>query len=163
MWRHIFCYLIPFLICLTYLHRSDLFLLQGRFEIISLSGSFLLSDNNGNRSRSGGLSVSLAGSDGRVLGGLVAGMLMAASPVQVWVNSCFHLCNICTSVSFWTCWLQWHEWNFCNVNCCFLFLTGDCGQFYCGWKKVKLKFFEIWAFFSTDAPYVKLRRTYDHI
>ncbi|GFP94188.1 putative DNA-binding protein escarola [Phtheirospermum japonicum] len=38
---------------------------EGRFEIISLSGSFLLSENNGNRSRTGGLSVSLAGSDGR--------------------------------------------------------------------------------------------------
>ncbi|KAJ4728720.1 AT-hook motif nuclear-localized protein, partial [Melia azedarach] len=60
---------------------------EGRFEIISLSGSFLLSDNNGNRSRSGGLSVSLAGSDGRVLGGGVAGMLMAASPVQIIVGS----------------------------------------------------------------------------
>ncbi|XP_059441545.1 AT-hook motif nuclear-localized protein 13-like [Corylus avellana] len=60
---------------------------EGRFEIISLSGSFLLSENNGNRSRTGGLSVSLAGSDGRVLGGGVAGMLMAASPVQVIVGS----------------------------------------------------------------------------
>ncbi|XP_015575064.2 AT-hook motif nuclear-localized protein 13 isoform X2 [Ricinus communis] len=60
---------------------------EGRYEIISLSGSFLLSENNGNRSRSGGLSVSLAGSDGRVLGGGVAGMLMAASPVQVIVGS----------------------------------------------------------------------------
>lgn len=56
--------------------------LQGRFEIISLSGSFLFSENNG-QVRSGGLSVSLAGSDGRVLGGGVAGMLMAATPVQV--------------------------------------------------------------------------------
>lgn len=60
---------------------------EGRFEIISLSGSFLMSDNNGSRSRTGGLSVSLAGSDGRVLGGGVAGMLMAASPVQVVVGS----------------------------------------------------------------------------
>ncbi|EOY24022.1 PREDICTED: AT-hook motif nuclear-localized protein 13 [Theobroma cacao] len=60
---------------------------EGRFEIISLSGSFLLSENNGSRSRSGGLSVSLAGSDGRVLGGGVAGMLQAASPVQVIVGS----------------------------------------------------------------------------
>ncbi|GMJ06043.1 hypothetical protein HRI_004273500 [Hibiscus trionum] len=60
---------------------------EGRFEIISLSGSFLLSENNGSRSRSGGLSVSLAGSDGRVLGGGVAGMLRAASPVQVIVGS----------------------------------------------------------------------------
>ncbi|KAL4384642.1 hypothetical protein GQ457_15G008410 [Hibiscus cannabinus] len=60
---------------------------EGRFEIISLSGSFLFSENNGSRSRSGGLSVSLAGSDGRVLGGGVAGMLWAASPVQVIVGS----------------------------------------------------------------------------
>ncbi|XWS38735.1 hypothetical protein CRYUN_Cryun19dG0155900 [Craigia yunnanensis] len=60
---------------------------EGRFEIISLSGSFLLSENNDSRSRSGGLSVSLAGSDGRVLGGGVVGMLQAASPVQVIVGS----------------------------------------------------------------------------
>ncbi|KAI3453420.1 hypothetical protein Pfo_010083 [Paulownia fortunei] len=60
---------------------------EGRFEIISLSGSFLLSESNGSRSRTGGLSVSLAGSDGRVLGGGVAGMLKAASPVQVVVGS----------------------------------------------------------------------------
>ncbi|XP_071737415.1 AT-hook motif nuclear-localized protein 10-like [Rutidosis leptorrhynchoides] len=55
---------------------------EGRFEIISLSGSFMLSD-----SRSSGLSVSLAGSDGRVLGGGVAGSLVAATPVQVIVGS----------------------------------------------------------------------------
>ncbi|KAI4327270.1 hypothetical protein L6164_019753 [Bauhinia variegata] len=60
---------------------------EGRFEILSLSGSFLLSENNGGRSRTGGLSVSLAGSDGRVLGGGVAGMLTAASPVQIIVGS----------------------------------------------------------------------------
>ncbi|KAJ6415572.1 AT-HOOK MOTIF NUCLEAR-LOCALIZED PROTEIN 9 [Salix viminalis] len=60
---------------------------EGRYEIISLSGSFLLSESNGSRSRTGGLSVSLAGSDGRVLGGGVAGMLTAASPVQVIVGS----------------------------------------------------------------------------
>ena len=58
-------------------------LLQGRFEILSLSGSFLLIENGGTRSRTGGLSVSLAGPDGRVVGGGVAGLLMAASPVQV--------------------------------------------------------------------------------
>ncbi|KAK6947433.1 PPC domain [Dillenia turbinata] len=60
---------------------------EGRYEIISLSGSYLLSEGGSNRSRTGGLSVSLAGSDGRVLGGGVAGMLMAASPVQVVVGS----------------------------------------------------------------------------
>uniref|UniRef100_A0A804UJL1 AT-hook motif nuclear-localized protein n=1 Tax=Zea mays TaxID=4577 RepID=A0A804UJL1_MAIZE len=55
---------------------------EGRFEIISLSGSFLLAEDGDTRSRTGGLSVALAGSDGRVLGGCVAGMLMAATPVQ---------------------------------------------------------------------------------
>uniref|UniRef100_A0A0E0R2S8 AT-hook motif nuclear-localized protein n=1 Tax=Oryza rufipogon TaxID=4529 RepID=A0A0E0R2S8_ORYRU len=60
---------------------------QGRFEIISLSGSFLLAEDGDTRSRTGGLSVALAGSDGRVLGGCVAGMLMAATPVQVVVAS----------------------------------------------------------------------------
>lgn len=60
---------------------------EGRFEILSLSGSFLLIENGGTRSRTGGLSVSLAGPDGRVVGGGVAGLLMAASPVQVVVGS----------------------------------------------------------------------------
>lgn len=60
---------------------------EGRFEILSLSGSFLLTENGGTRSRTGGLSVSLASPDGRVLGGGVAGLLMAASPVQVVVGS----------------------------------------------------------------------------
>ncbi|GAB2289310.1 hypothetical protein Dimus_023614 [Dionaea muscipula] len=60
---------------------------EGRFEILSLSGSFMLSETGGQRSRTGGLSVSLAGPDGRVLGGGVAGLLTAASPVQVVVGS----------------------------------------------------------------------------
>ncbi|GLT91206.1 hypothetical protein SLE2022_091060 [Rubroshorea leprosula] len=60
---------------------------EGQFEIISLSGSFHVSDINGNRRGVGSLSVSLAGSDGRVLGGGVAGMLTAASAVQVIVGS----------------------------------------------------------------------------
>ncbi|XP_022931258.1 AT-hook motif nuclear-localized protein 13-like isoform X1 [Cucurbita moschata] len=60
---------------------------EGQYEIISLSGSFMLSENNGTRSRTGGLSVLLAGSDGQVLGGGVAGMLMASSQVQVVVGS----------------------------------------------------------------------------
>eukprot|EP00268_Persea_americana_P064351 TRINITY_DN8462_c0_g1_i1.p1 TRINITY_DN8462_c0_g1~~TRINITY_DN8462_c0_g1_i1.p1 ORF type:complete len:363 (-),score=79.82 TRINITY_DN8462_c0_g1_i1:377-1465(-) len=60
---------------------------EGRFEILSLSGSFLLSESGGQRSRTGGLSVLLAGPDGRVLGGGVAGLLTAASPVQIVVGS----------------------------------------------------------------------------
>ncbi|ERN09306.1 hypothetical protein AMTRI_Chr13g82760 [Amborella trichopoda] len=60
---------------------------EGRFEIISLSGSYLLTERDGILSRTGGLSVSLAGPDGRVLGGGVAGLLVAATPVQVVVGS----------------------------------------------------------------------------
>lgn len=57
--------------------------IQGRFEILSLSGSYMVSESGGQRSRTGGLSVLLAGPDGRVLGGGVAGLLTAAAPVQV--------------------------------------------------------------------------------
>ncbi|KAG1361303.1 AT-hook motif nuclear-localized protein 9 [Cocos nucifera] len=60
---------------------------EGRFEILSLSGSYLLSDNGGSRSISGGLSISLSSPDGRVIGGGVGGLLRAASPVQVMVGS----------------------------------------------------------------------------
>ncbi|KAJ6671972.1 AT-HOOK MOTIF NUCLEAR-LOCALIZED PROTEIN 9 [Salix viminalis] len=60
---------------------------EGRFEILSLSGSFMPSENGGTKGRSGGMSVSLAGSDGRVVGGGLAGMLVAAGPVQVVVGS----------------------------------------------------------------------------
>ncbi|XP_039042523.1 AT-hook motif nuclear-localized protein 9-like [Hibiscus syriacus] len=60
---------------------------EGRFEILSLSGSYLLTNNSGYRNRTGGLSVSLASPDGRVIGGGVGGMLIAASPVQVIVGS----------------------------------------------------------------------------
>uniref|UniRef100_A0ACD6AJD2 Uncharacterized protein n=1 Tax=Avena sativa TaxID=4498 RepID=A0ACD6AJD2_AVESA len=60
---------------------------EGRFEILSLSGSIFVKDIGGQRSRTGGLSVSLAGPDGRLLGGGVAGLLIAASPIQVVIGS----------------------------------------------------------------------------
>jgi len=60
---------------------------EGRFEILSLSGSIFVMDIGGQRSRTGGLSVSLAGPDGRLLGGGVAGLLIAASPIQVVIGS----------------------------------------------------------------------------
>lgn len=60
---------------------------EGRFEILTLTGSFTISENGGIKSRSGGLSVSLAGPDGRVIGGGVAGLLLAASPIQIVVGS----------------------------------------------------------------------------
>lgn len=58
-------------------------LIQGRFEILSLTGSFMPTETGGMRNRTGGMSVSLASPDGRVVGGGVAGLLVAASPVQV--------------------------------------------------------------------------------
>ncbi|XP_022766109.1 AT-hook motif nuclear-localized protein 7-like [Durio zibethinus] len=60
---------------------------EGRFEILSLTGSFTVSDTAGVKCRTGGLSVSLAGSDGRVIGGGLAGILVAASPIQIVVGS----------------------------------------------------------------------------
>ncbi|KAM3341304.1 AT-hook motif nuclear-localized protein 7 isoform X1 [Capsicum galapagoense] len=60
---------------------------EGRFEILALTGSYTVSDNGGMKSRSGGLSVSLAGPDGRVIGGGIAGSLTAASPIQMVVGS----------------------------------------------------------------------------
>ncbi|KAJ8531302.1 hypothetical protein K7X08_026736 [Anisodus acutangulus] len=60
---------------------------EGRFEILSLTGSYMSSDNGVTKSRSGGMSVSLSGPDGRVIGGGLAGMLMAAGPIQVVIGS----------------------------------------------------------------------------
>ncbi|XP_051114556.1 AT-hook motif nuclear-localized protein 1-like isoform X2 [Andrographis paniculata] len=60
---------------------------EGRFEILSLSGSFTPTETGGMRNRSGGMSVSLASADGRVVGGGVAGLLVAATPVQIVVGS----------------------------------------------------------------------------
>uniref|UniRef100_A0A7C8YGC1 AT-hook motif nuclear-localized protein n=1 Tax=Opuntia streptacantha TaxID=393608 RepID=A0A7C8YGC1_OPUST len=59
---------------------------EGRFDILCMSGSFLLVDDSF-RNRSGGLSISLASPDGHVIGGGVGGMLIAASPVQVIAGS----------------------------------------------------------------------------
>ncbi|KAJ4969184.1 hypothetical protein NE237_015885 [Protea cynaroides] len=60
---------------------------EGRFEILSLTGSYLHSEVGGASSRTGGLSVCLSDSDGRIVGGGVGGPLKAAGPVQVIVGS----------------------------------------------------------------------------
>ncbi|GLT90888.1 hypothetical protein SLE2022_088030 [Rubroshorea leprosula] len=59
---------------------------QGRFEILCMSGSYLVAEDGGPRSRTGGISVSLSTPDGHVMGGGVA-TLIAASPVQLVVCS----------------------------------------------------------------------------
>ncbi|CAN4075931.1 unnamed protein product [Withania somnifera] len=56
---------------------------EGRFEILCLSGSYLVSESGGPRDRTGGISISVSSPDGHVLGGAVGGRLIAASPVQV--------------------------------------------------------------------------------
>lgn len=66
--------------------------MQGRFEIVTLSGSFLNYEVNGSINRSGSLSVALAGSDGRILGGCVVGALVAATQVQVQEHETFFIC-----------------------------------------------------------------------
>ncbi|KAJ3671769.1 hypothetical protein LUZ60_007848 [Juncus effusus] len=61
--------------------------IEGRYEITSLCGSFLPSDETG-VSRTGGLSVCLSGLDVQTLmGGGVAGPLVAAGPVTVIAGS----------------------------------------------------------------------------
>ncbi|KAK9071487.1 hypothetical protein SSX86_010056 [Deinandra increscens subsp. villosa] len=60
---------------------------EGRFEILSLSGSFMVPESESQYSKTCGLSVALSGPDGCVLGGNVAGLLTAASPVQVIVGT----------------------------------------------------------------------------
>ncbi|KVH91193.1 protein of unknown function DUF296 [Cynara cardunculus var. scolymus] len=60
---------------------------EGRFEILSLSGSFTPGEVGGLSSREGGMSIALSSPDGRVVGGLLGGLLTAAGPVQVVVAS----------------------------------------------------------------------------
>ena len=80
--------------------------MQGRFEIICLSGSYLVTDNGGPRGRTGGLSVLLASPDGRVIGGGVGGVLLAASPVQV---------TFCSLHTFYYFVLLIHCFPFCSL------------------------------------------------
>ncbi|KAK9061384.1 hypothetical protein SSX86_018565 [Deinandra increscens subsp. villosa] len=56
---------------------------EGRFDILSLCGSYLRSDLGG----TGGLSVCLSSNDGQIIGGGVDGPLIAAGPVQVIVGT----------------------------------------------------------------------------
>ncbi|KAJ4905267.1 AT-hook motif nuclear-localized protein 11 [Raphanus sativus] len=60
---------------------------EGRFELVSLSLSYLNANDNDYSNRTGNLAVSLASPDGRVIGGGIGGPLIAASHVQVIVGS----------------------------------------------------------------------------
>ncbi|KAF5772415.1 putative AT-hook motif nuclear-localized protein [Helianthus annuus] len=56
---------------------------EGRFEMLCLSGCYLLSENSGAQGRTGGLSISVCSADGNVIGG----RLVASSSVQVMLCS----------------------------------------------------------------------------
>ncbi|KAI3468744.1 hypothetical protein Pfo_025407 [Paulownia fortunei] len=56
---------------------------EGRFEILCLSGSYLLAESGGPRNRTGGISISVCSPDGHIIGGAIGGRLTAANPVQV--------------------------------------------------------------------------------
>ncbi|KAL8503370.1 hypothetical protein ACS0TY_022199 [Phlomoides rotata] len=56
---------------------------EGRFEILCLSGSFLLDESGGPRNRTGGISISVCSPDGHMIGGAIGGKLIAANHVQV--------------------------------------------------------------------------------
>ncbi|CAN4127377.1 unnamed protein product [Withania somnifera] len=60
---------------------------EGRFEILCLSGSYLVAETGGPRNRTGGISISVCSPDGHVIGGAIGGRLIADSPVQVVVCS----------------------------------------------------------------------------
>lgn len=57
---------------------------EGRFDIISLCGSYVHTELGG---RTGGLSVCLSSTDGQIIGGGVGGPLTAAGPIQVIVGA----------------------------------------------------------------------------
>ncbi|KAL2539869.1 AT-hook motif nuclear-localized protein 14 [Abeliophyllum distichum] len=57
---------------------------EGRFDILSLSGSYTCTELGG---RTGGLSVCLSSTDGQIIGGGVGGPLTAAGPIQVIVGT----------------------------------------------------------------------------
>ncbi|KAK4411289.1 AT-hook motif nuclear-localized protein 1 [Sesamum angolense] len=61
---------------------------EGLFEILSFSGSFTPMEMPDPKfGTSGRMSITLSGADGRVVGGLIAGLTLAASPVKVVVAS----------------------------------------------------------------------------
>ncbi|KAI3756438.1 hypothetical protein L1987_56258 [Smallanthus sonchifolius] len=63
---------------------------EGRFEILCLSGCYLLAETGSPRNRTGGLSISVCNADGQVLGGAIGGKLIASTLVQVVVSSFLH-------------------------------------------------------------------------
>ncbi|XP_054801802.1 uncharacterized protein LOC129305760 isoform X2 [Prosopis cineraria] len=74
---------------LSHMYKSVAMIAYGvslSFEILSLSGPFMPTNNKEQRSWSGCLSVSLASPNGRVRGGGIAGLLIATCPMQLMLS-----------------------------------------------------------------------------
>lgn len=70
----------------------SLLFIQGSFEIMALTGGFFPQKSvGGTLIRSGRMNISFANSDGLFLGGRLAGILVAASPVQVYTLQIYSL------------------------------------------------------------------------
>ncbi|CAM8881012.1 unnamed protein product [Rhodiola kirilowii] len=65
---------------------DNIFTYEGHFLILSLSGSYLVSEG-GSSKRTGGLNISLYSPEGHIFGGVIGGPLIAESPVMV------HMCS----------------------------------------------------------------------
>lgn len=78
--------------------------IQGQYEIVSLSGSYIRGEHGG---KTGGLSVCLSSSDGEIFGGGVGGLLKAAGPVQVSSLLSYSLIYLCADYHTYlkTVWL----------------------------------------------------------
>ncbi|GFY94248.1 hypothetical protein Acr_09g0006940 [Actinidia rufa] len=66
---------------------DGVFTFEGIFQILMLTGSFTHTEVGSSKGRSGVLNVTLAGSDGHLIGGMLSGRLIAAGPVKVVVGS----------------------------------------------------------------------------
>ncbi|KAI5439553.1 hypothetical protein KIW84_025084 [Lathyrus oleraceus] len=73
------------------LHQAgSIVVFEGQFEIISLSAQLVESDDGSGLKRMSNLKISVGGPDSRLLGGVVADKLVAASTVKV-IMGCFNL------------------------------------------------------------------------
>lgn len=76
----VFCCIFPVNVVYSTVIQLCITSCQGRFDILTLSGSYVRTEIGG---RTGGLSVCLASTDGQIIGGGVGGPLIAGGPIQV--------------------------------------------------------------------------------
>ncbi|XP_021743154.1 AT-hook motif nuclear-localized protein 7-like [Chenopodium quinoa] len=56
---------------------------EGRYHLVTLNGSYQMKEVNGVSTTTGGITVTLASADGKLVGGLVDRLLIAATPIQL--------------------------------------------------------------------------------